>query len=287
MLGSYAATQAVARGWEVMATYSAHQVEIPGCTMVQADIRNLADISQVIESFRPEVVINTAAIVKPDLCEQRKSDGFAVNVLGTQNVIAATERVGAHLTHISTDLVFNGEHGPHLPDASPSPVNYYGMTKVAAEAAIMAARVSCAVVRTSIIFGPRRFPHLESFSDKVIESLSAGKPMAAYVDQYRPAVPAWNLADAVLEIADRRLTGVFHVVCPELTTRYQFARRIAQVFELDGSLIEPIYMDASQLGARRPKLLALDTVSTARTLRTPLLTFAEGIRELKKRMNWG
>lgn len=283
-LGSYTAAQAAAAGWDTYALYSSHPVEIPGCTMIQADIRNGDEIMQVVSNIHPDAIIHTAAMAKPDECERSKTDTYAVNVTGTTNIISAAESVDAFITYVSTDLIFNGNNSPHKTDDTPGPVNYYGMTKLAGETAVQAARVPWSIVRTSVIYGPRKFAFQESFTDRIVELLSAGKPMAAFVDQYRAAIPVWNLADAILEIASRQLTGAYHVACPELTTRFQFARRVAQEFGLDRLLVEPIYMDSAVQEARRPKMLALDMISTASTLKTPLLTFEEGIHELKKRM---
>jgi dTDP-4-dehydrorhamnose reductase len=229
--------------------------------------------------------MHTAAVSKPDLCEQRKSDAFAVNALGAQHIASAAKSVGAHLVHVSTDLVFDGEKNPYKTDAPYSPVNYYALTKVAAEAAVLAAESYSAIVRTTIIYGPRVFPFLESFSDKVIENLRAGKPMSAFTDQRRSPIPAWNLADACLEIAERRLPGVYHAACPESSTRYEFAVRVAEVFGLDARLIKPISMAEVQTLAFRPRDLILDTASTQAALRTHLLAFEEGILELRNRQD--
>ena len=284
LLGSYAATQAAKAGWETWATYSGHPVEIPGCRMVQLDIRDPAQVDKALAEIKPDAVIHSAALVRPDECEVRRRETFEVNVLGTYNVIAASEKIGAHLVHVSTDLVFNGEHNPYKPDDPLSPPNYYGLSKAAAEAAVYAAGVPWAIVRTTTLYGPRMFPNLNSFSDKVIESLRAGKPVDGYVDQYRPQVPVWNVADVLVEVADRRLTGIYHAVCPEVTTRHELAVRVAQVFGLDESLIRPVSQYSMGAAAHRPEKLVLDVTDTARTLNTRLLTFEEGIAELRSRM---
>ena len=281
MLGSYVAAQAVERGWKTWATYSGHPVELPGVRMIPLDIQDAAEVAKAVRDIEPEVIIHTAALVKPDECEQHKDTAFAINTLGTVNVISAAEQAGAHLVHVSTDLVFNGERNPYKTDDIPGPVNYYALTKVAAETAIYASRLNWAIVRTSIIYGPRKFPFLESFSDKVIESLRAGKTMSAFTDQRRSPIPAWNLADACLEIAERRLTGIYHAVCPESSTRYEFARKVAEVFGLDADLIKPMSMDEVETLARRPKTLILDTSSISEALNTRLLGFEEGIASLR------
>ena len=289
MLGSYTAAQSVRRGeggWETYAAYSAHPVELPGCRMIQLDIRDPGSVSDAMAEIRPDVVIHSAAAVRPDACEQQKADAFGINVLGTYNVLAAAKQVSAHLVHVSTDLVFNGEHNPFRPEDPVCPVNYYGLTKAAAEAAVVTADTDWAIVRTTTLYGPRMFPNLNSFSDKVIESLRSGQPVLGYVDEYRPSVPVWNVADVLLEIAERRLTGIYHAVSPDVTTRYQFARKIAEAFGLDESLIKPVSMAEAGVIALRPKVLILDISETASTLTTRLLGFEEGIRELLKRQEW-
>lgn len=282
MLGSYVATQAAAAGWDVTATYGSNAVELPGVRMVHLD---LSDPWDLVSGLCPDVIIHTAAQAKPDVCEEHRRLAWDTNVIGTDNLIRAAESVRAHFIHISTDLVFSGEHSPYSEDDPLSPPNYYGLTKAAAETAVLASDTPAAIVRTSIIYGPRRFPHLNSFSDKIIESLRAGKPMTAFTDQRRCPIPAWNLADVLLEIAERRLTGIFHAVCPESSTRYEFALKVAEAFGLDTSLIVPATMDQVPSAAYRPATLALDISFTQSRLTTRLLGFEEGIRVLHQRMS--
>jgi dTDP-4-dehydrorhamnose reductase len=277
MLGSYTATRAAAAGWDVTATYFGNAVELPGCLTVHLD---LADPWDAVGSICPDVIIHTAAQVKPDVCEEQKRLAFDTNVVGTDNLLRAAECVHAHFIHVSTDLVFSGEKNSYSEGDLLTPPNYYGLTKAAAEAAVLASETETAIVRTSIIYGPRMLPHLNSFSDKIIESLRAGKPMTAFTDQRRCPIPAWNLADVLLEIAERRLTGIFHAVCPESSTRYEFALKVAEAFGLDTSLIRPATMDQVPAAAHRPHDLILDTSTTQARLSTRLQGFEEGITAL-------
>jgi dTDP-4-dehydrorhamnose reductase len=206
------------------------------------------------------------------------------NAVSTLLLVRAAEEVGAQIVYVSTDLVFNGGQGRFKEDDLTLPVNHYGVTKLEGEMAVGDAAVPSAVVRTSIIYGPRMFPHLNSFSDKVIESLHAGAQVTAFTDQCRCPIPAWNLANVLLEIAERKLTGIFHAACPEPSTRYEFACKIADVFALNKSLIIPKTMDEVPAVALRPKTLVLDTSTTSTRLSTHLLGFEEGILDLKRRM---
>lgn len=283
MLGSYTATKAAA-GWDVTATYSGNAVDLPGVRVERLDISDAARVSEAVGRVRPDVIIHTAAQAKPDVCEENKRLAWDTNVVGTDNLARAAECVCAHFVHVSTDLVFSGEHSPYSEDDPLSPPNYYGLTKAAAEAAVLASEIDIAIVRTSIIYGPRMFPNLNSFSDRIVESLRAGKPMTAFTDQRRCPIPAWNLAEVLLEIAERRLTGVFHAACPESSTRYEFAVKVAATFGLDASLIVPATMDLAPSPAYRPNILILDTSATQARLSTRLLGSEEGIGELRSKV---
>ena len=284
MLGSYAAIQAAEKGWEICATYHSHPVELPGVRMMELDLAELRDVSKAVRQIQPQVIVHTAALSKPDICAQSPREAERANIRATCNLVRPAEEVGARFVYVSTDLVFRGGDHAYKPDDQPLPPNYYGMTKWAGESAVKDSTVPWAIVRTSIIYGPRKFPHLNSFSDKVIESLRAGKAVGAFTDQTRCPSPAWNLADVCLEIAERGLTGIFHAVCPEPSTRYDFAVKVAEVFGLDERLIAPTSMDDVPALAFRPKTLILDTTSTSAALNTRLLGFQEGIMGLKERM---
>jgi dTDP-4-dehydrorhamnose reductase len=282
LLGSYAATRAAKFGWTVHAQHNEHATELPGCHMVQLDIRSRIAVRDFILSVKPDSIIHTAAIRKLDPCEENKPLAYDVNVNGTFNLAVAANEIGAHMVFVSTDTVFDGRNNPYTVDDPPSPCHYYGFTKTAAETA-MKAFPNSATVRTSVIYGPSLLPHLESFSDEICKALRAGKTFQAYADQIRAPIPAWNLADALLEIAERKLNGIFHCLCPQPSTRFQFACKIAEVFGYPLDLIQPIFMSEIKQNVQRSNALILDTSSTVRKLNTHLANFEEGIMQLRER----
>jgi dTDP-4-dehydrorhamnose reductase len=281
MLGSYVATQAAEAGWETWATYHSHEVSLPGCHMLRLDLADLHQVTKAVGETQPDIIIHAAALSKPDVCATDPIQATRANLQSTVNVAIAAEEASTPIIYVSTDLVFPGGPTPFKERDPPAPLNYYGVTKAAGEQEVKNASVPWAIVRTSIIYGPRMFAHLNSFSDKVIESLRAGTPITAFTDQRRCPIPAWNLADVLLEIADRHLTGIYHAVCPEPSTRYEFAVKVADVFGLDSALIVPKTMDEVPALAHRPNTLILDTLSTQRALNTRLLGFEEGIESLR------
>lgn len=285
LLGCHVATQAVECGWDTWATYSGHPVDIPSCRTVNIDIRNQSGLCRLVSDAQPDVILHSAAIAGIEDCEEDKGNAFKINVQGTCNIIAAAEQVRAHLIFISTGAVFNGERNPFKEDDSLSPVNYYGLTKASAEAAVYASCIDWAIVRTSVIYGPSGLPHRQSYSDAIISRLKAGEILDMPADRYRPAVPVWSLGEALLEIAERKLTGVYHAASPDTTSGYQFALGLADVFGMDRSLVKPSFKDTEESNIRSPKVLILDTARTSKILATRFPGFRQGIVELRKRMS--
>jgi dTDP-4-dehydrorhamnose reductase len=77
------------------------------------DITNQEEVEKVVASFKPNVIINTAAMTNVDACETDHDNCWKLNVMAVENLIEACKKIDAHLIHLSTDFVFDGENGPY------------------------------------------------------------------------------------------------------------------------------------------------------------------------------
>ncbi len=114
-------------------------------------------LDRFLEAFKPSVVLHLAAYTDVASAEQQKALCWQVNVEGTRNVARAANAIGARMVHISSDYVFDGEHGDYLESDTPNPSNYYSLTKVVAEEASRAAK-DVLIVRTSFKESTWRYP---------------------------------------------------------------------------------------------------------------------------------
>jgi hypothetical protein len=71
-------------------------------------------------------------------------------------------------------------------------------------------------------------------------NLTAGKPVNGFTDMFFSPLYVAHLAEALLEMLQKRLSGIYHVYAPESLSKYDFGVRLAQEFGLDASLIRPI-----------------------------------------------
>ena len=87
--------------------------ERSGYTYFDLDITNNEAVVKLIESEKPQVVINTAAMTNVDLCEVQKNACDALNINAVKCLADACSNIDAHLIQISTDFIFDGEAGPY------------------------------------------------------------------------------------------------------------------------------------------------------------------------------
>ena len=63
--------------------------------------------------------------------------------------------------------------------------------------------------------------------------------MKALVDQYVSPTLNTNLAQMLIEIAERRLCAILHTAGASRVSRYEFSKMIADFFNLNPNLIKP------------------------------------------------
>lgn len=216
------------------------------------DVEDAASVQRVIASHMPDVIIHAAAMTQVDICEQHREACYRANVEGVENLIAAIGTTATHLIHVSTDFIFNGEHEMLREEDEPDPVNYYGACKWLAEQRVMMSNIRWSIVRTVLVYGIIPNVQRSNILTWVKESLEQGKHIRVVSDQWRTPTLAEDLAYGCYLVAVKRAQGVYHIAGEDYLSVYDIARRTANFFELDDSLITPV--ESSQLSqpARRP-----------------------------------
>jgi dTDP-4-dehydrorhamnose reductase len=122
------------------------------------------------------------------------------------------------------------------------------------------------IARTCVIYGSRPASGKVNFALWLIESLKSGKQIRVVTDQFITPTLNTNLAQMVLEAADRRLSGVYNLAGATRISRYDYALELAREFDLDASLILPSRMGDMKWVAKRPIDSSMDTSKAAREL---------------------
>jgi dTDP-4-dehydrorhamnose reductase len=244
------------------------------------DITKAEDVNRVFEEFKPTHVINTAAQTNVDICETEREAAYEMNATSVQNLVTACEKHNTHLTHVSTDFIFDGTAGPYNEEAKPNPVNYYGETKLAAEEMVMKAKCPWAIARTVLVIGTAHDYGRSNIILWVKTSLEAGKTIPVVNDQFRTPTLAEDLAQGCWLIAKNNATGIFNISGEELLTPYQMAQQVVDYFKLDGSLIQETDGSKFVQPAKRPPRTGFIIEKAKRELGYKPHTFRESIEHI-------
>ncbi len=252
---------------------------------VTADVIDVTDKVALKESVMramPSTIINCAAITNVDACETDRQLAWTINVTLVENLARLARIVDAHLVHVSTDYVFDGSKGPYTEQATPSPINYYGKSKLAGENVCTSGTSLSSIVRTCLVYGPPS--DRPDFVQWVIDACSSKTPIRVVDDQFAQPTYVEDIAEAILRIALRRRTGLYHVAGPDFMSRYEMARRIAEFFKVDGSLIQPVTSAELQQPARRPHRSGLVSLKAETDLLMRMRDFTQGLASVRRAM---
>jgi dTDP-4-dehydrorhamnose reductase len=249
------------------------------------DITGYQDTSRKVMEIRPDVIIHTAALTNVDYCEENREQTWKINVEGTRNLAEIAEKTGSYLIYISTDSVFDGKKGLYKEEDKPNPQNYYAKTKLEGEKVLQKYDLEYAVIRTSI-FG-WNIQNKLSLAEWILEGLKNKRVLTMFKDVFFSPILVNNLAEAIVEIYQRNLQGVWHVAGVEKCSKLHFAYKIAEIFGLDDTNIKPISVDESNLKAKRANDLSLDVGKAVKKLSVKLLDVEGGLIWMKQLLESG
>ena len=276
LVGSNLAAAAAQQSWRVLGTWCETPVRLPGARTARLDVTDRHACVALAEKFEPDVLVHAAASVA--LGRLEREPGLAqLNQLGTEHTLAAARAVRAHYVLVSSDWIFGGQRSPgqcwseHDPA---EPLNAYGRSKLAAEAAVQGFSGDWLITRPANVYGvnlsipaPARGGHaVEELSGRVPEVLAgraeiasavharhvwersslalrwvahlrSGRVLPAPADVYQSPTYAWDYAQRVCELVAQECEGLYNTAGPDSLSRREYLRLLARGFECDPELV--------------------------------------------------
>lgn len=264
----------VKKTYELYATYNQNPLNFENA--LQLDITDVEQVKKVIEKIKPDVIVHSAAFTNVDKCEIEKEKACETNAKATENIAKIADKINAKLIYISTDYVFDGEKGLYKEEDKTNPINYYGLTKLEGEKAVIKHCNDYVIARTSVIYGMNK----KNFATWVIDELKNGRQINIITDQWVSPTLNIDLAEQILALIEKDEKGIFHTAGGERISRYDFVMKLAEIFGFDKSLINPITSDKLNWIAKRPKDSSLD-VSKISNIKKPY-EVNEALKKLKE-----
>ena len=239
---------------------SSHQ--LVALTQQQLDITSSTQITEVFESYQPDILINAAAYTQVDLAEKEQELAFAINRDGVANLAQACKVLDIPLLHISTDYVFDGSKQGAYKESDPvAALGIYGKSKAEGDAVLQSILKQHIILRTSWVFSAAG----NNFVKTMLRLGREREELGIVNDQHGCPTSARSIAEVLLSIADQYLQGdeiewgTYHYCNQPETTWFGFATAI---FEQAGGFehlkLNPIATSDYPTPARRPQNSVLD-----------------------------
>jgi len=223
------------------------------------EIRDESQCYQVLESIRPDFVINTASYHNVPLCEERAQEAMSVNILGAKNLACACDRLKTSLIHYSTDYVFDGlKSSPYIESDRPNPLNVYAITKLAGEHVVQSYCENHKVLRVSGIYG--KIPCRAKGTNFVATMLKLARQkteLDVVNDEVLTPTHTLDIARQTRDLIVSPETGIFHVSNAGQCSWYEFAAYLFECLGMD-IIVNPVSSDHFPSTVKRPKWSVLE-----------------------------
>jgi dTDP-4-dehydrorhamnose reductase len=242
-------------------------VSVHVATRAELDVADAGAAGRFLAALRPGVTINAAAYTAVDKAETDRDVAWSVNAQGPRALAEACRDCACRLVQVSTDFVFDGARPtPYPPDARTAPLNVYGETKAAGEAAVREVLGEQAtILRTAWVYAAQG----HNFLRTMLRLMNERRTVRVVADQVGTPTAAGPLAAALWRLAlDRQLGGIYHWTDAGVASWYDFAIAICEEGLARGLLpsgveVLPITTADYPTPARRPSYSVLDKASTS------------------------
>jgi dTDP-4-dehydrorhamnose reductase len=249
----------------------------------QLDLTNRSDVKSIIRSYRPEFILNAAAFTNVDECENQREYAWRLNVDAVKNLIIGARVIDSKIIHLSTDYVFDGKNGPYREEDIPSPISYYGRTKLASENALATSGVNFCLIRSMILYGMGKLIR-PNFVLWMINNLQRNQSIKIVDDQFGNPTLVDDLAYGILKIISGNRSGIYNMCGSETLSRYDFAKKVAEVFELNPILIKPVTTADLSQSAPRPLKSGLICFKAESEMGIKFLNTEQGLNVLRRQI---
>lgn len=238
-LGQYLNLE-LSKNHEILTLYNQSSRNCKDFNSLQSDIRDAEKLNQIFNSFKPNVVVHTAAISTPQKADSMHHKAvYEINVTATENLAKLCKQYESKLIYTSTDLVYAGYRGSLLKeDAKLIPISLYAETKLMGEEKIKFVFDDYIILRTALMFGFGLNDAL-CFFHQMFENLKAGKNVKLFYDQFRSPLSALEAARIINFLCESSIKKeIINFGGSERLSRYDLGLLLCEITELDKKLID-------------------------------------------------
>lgn len=219
--------------------YNSHKPDINGIKLIQCNLTNTEKLSSVFNEIKPDIIYHLASVTPTRVTNEDDTYISRFNGGVSGEIAKQCSKLGALMIYTSTDLVYKA--GINLmEDSSPlEPLTIYAKTKLEGEQAVKQFAERFIILRTSLVYG-FTLSSYTSFFDTAYKTLSEGKSIRAFTDQFRNALYIEDAAGILAMLPGKyRINDIINFCGSEYLSRYEMCLGMCEVFGLDGTLVIP------------------------------------------------
>jgi len=278
MLGS-ALIAHLSKSYRVFATSRGRGVEGKNIKWECFNLTDIILLTEWLETIRPDVVIHCAAITNVDLCEDNVKLATKLHIETTELIANFLDSYGGRLIYISTDSVFDGDkQGAYSESDLVNPLNVYAKTKMMGEKSVQSMNNGL-VLRTNIIGWTQEGK--TSFVEWVVDRLNDNTPLNLFYDVYFSPLTVYDLSFIIEKIIEKPIYGLYHCGSRDNISKYDFGKKMAEIFQLSDSNINRVSVDSVDFKASRPKNMALNSDKLSDKLQYDIPSAIDSIVHMK------
>ena len=241
------------------------------------DLTDSELLKSELKNFSADFVILCAANVSVDDCEKNRNNAFKLHVESTD--IISSSLKNSKFIYISTDSVYDGNKGGYSEQDNTNPLNYYAITKLEGERALLKNKPDSVIIRTNIIGCSN--PMKSSITEWAIKNLSDNKKINGFFDVFFNPVYTKHLAQIILDIINSDLKGIINIAGSKMTNKYDFLIELAGIFNFSTDLVQRTSVKEFSFNAPRPLNTTLNTKKYYSFFNKRIPDFIEGLTEIK------
>ena len=243
--------------FDLKRTLKAH--ELVSITRADFDVTDVCSARDHLSELCPDVIINTTAYHRVDICESAPDIAFGVNAVAVFQLASIARELDALFVHISTDYVFDGRQSvPYTERSEVSPLSVYASSKLSGEHLVRSVSEEHLLIRTCGLYGVAGSAGKGgNFVETMIRKARKGESIRVVSDQIVGPTATLDLARQIGLLLDTNEHGLFHVSAEGSCSWFDFAAAIFELTGIDASL-EPTTKEFHKTAATRPAFSVLE-----------------------------
>lgn len=212
--------------YDVMLTYQSTVLPVENSTYFNA-LDGRESLDKLLDKYRPDIIINTIALISLDGCQQAPLLAEQLNVKFVTDIVNSMSGTGLQdcsLIQISSDSIYGNDidekNHPWSEYDSNNPLSIYAKTKLQGEAEARL-HVGPSVILRTAFYGTNPYSS-KSLLRWIIDNAENGREMDGWDNVFFNPVSATRLVDVIKLMINKSIVGTYNVGSVDACSKFDF-----------------------------------------------------------------